>query len=229
MLKKLLIFLGLLTFLPPVLNAQDLGRWAEFAPPGGKTKAQVMVLATPKDVVEISQKIEQAQKDNPEFFEAQAAAAKPGEALPYDSRLGITEAEYARLLEGAQTTELQMAGEADLEFSVNSLGLAQISGLPANPPNDVLKYDLEQEVMYTPFGDLVTLARVAQDDENSATGPWQGFQWSMYEESEQDLTVVRFAIGQLKNEPKNLIYYDVSLVRSGQSQQFHYILFYDRG
>ncbi|MEM7283199.1 MAG: hypothetical protein AAF438_16405, partial [Pseudomonadota bacterium] len=143
--------------------ADDLGRWSDFVPESKTVKARVMVLGSPEDIRVISEKVERARETDPEFFEAQRAATQPDQPMAYDARLGISEEEYQRLLDGSQELELVEAGEAELTFSASDLGVAMVSGLPMSPPHNELKYDMEQDTMYTPYGDLVTLARVAQD------------------------------------------------------------------
>ncbi|MEM7284410.1 MAG: hypothetical protein AAF438_22650, partial [Pseudomonadota bacterium] len=53
------------------------------------------------------------------------------------------------------------------------------------------------------------------------------YQWSVAEQtSDQDWTVVSFAIGKLKDNPENMIYYDVNVAREGKAHQYHYVLLY---
>ena len=217
----------LLAFMTPVFGS-DYGHWTEFVPKSGTAKAQVMVLGVPKDIQEISEKLELARQADPEFFVLQRDKAKPDEPMEYDERLGISEAEYTRLLAGAQEVVMHPSGEVDIEFSIDELGLAVLTGLPIDPPHDKLKYDMEQDTMYTPYGDLNTLARVAQDNADAPTGAWTGLQWSMtLQENESNFAFVSFAIGKLRDKPKNLIYYQVSVALKEQSQQYHYVLIYD--
>ena len=138
--------------------ADDYGHWSAYVPKTGTAKAKVMVLGLPKDIQEISEKIELARETESEFFDTQREKAKPGEPMDYDSRFGVSEGEYSRLLEGAKEVVMQAAGEVDIEFSVNHLGLATLTGLPVDSPHNKLEYDLEQDTMYTPYGDLTTLA-----------------------------------------------------------------------
>ena len=222
------VFLGFSLFGVASAQGAEFGLWSEFLPQSSPAKAQVMVLGAPEDVQAISDKVEAAQRADPDFFAAQRANAEPGEPIKYDERLGISEEEYQRLLEGATEVQLRSAGEAELSFSIDRVGLAVLEGLPISPPHNTLKYDMEQSTMYTPYGDLNILAKVAQEDVNAPTGPWDGYQWNLaQQESEDDYSYVAFAIGKLRNKPQNLIYYDVNISREGKSHQYHYVLIYD--
>ncbi len=218
----------ILVFVPLLVHGEDeLGRWSEFVPESKTVEARVMVLGPPEDIRQISEKVEKAREADPEFFEAQRAATEPDQPMTYDARMGISETEYQRLLEGAQELELVPAGETELKFSADDLGVAVVSGLPMAAPHHELRYDLEQDTMYTPYGDLVTLAKVAQDDADAPTGRWEGYQWSVGEQtSDEDWTVIRFAMGKLQDQPSNMIFYDVNVARKGKAHQYHYVLLF---
>ena len=84
--------------------------------PKGSVQVDVMQLALPRRAVELGQKLQANVMQHPDWWSEQVQNVPEGEAVPYDPRMDITEAEYADFLELASAGTLVKVGEATLDF-----------------------------------------------------------------------------------------------------------------
>jgi len=151
-----------------------------------------------------------------------------GKPLPYHKKLGVTEAEYSAYLVGINKIKLIKNSEATIYFSQSEDGKVRLSGLPGKPPHDSLTYDIESNEIITAVAKLKEYSVIEQNNKESATGRWKGEQWKYSKMlSGTKYTSVKFAIGKLTDQAKNIIYYDVTLTVNGEPRELSYILLYD--
>ena len=84
--------------------------------PEGPVQVDVMQLGLPRRAVEIVQRLEAHLAEHPEWWSEHVRSAPEGEPIPYDPRMGISEAEYLEFLELASAGTLNKVGEATLDF-----------------------------------------------------------------------------------------------------------------
>lgn len=60
----------------------------------GTFQVDVLELVVPEEAEQIARKLKEFAQEHPVWFATQAALRKPGEPIPYDKRMGITEEEY---------------------------------------------------------------------------------------------------------------------------------------
>ena len=87
----LLLYIGLCS----AASAQLLDA---YLPKSGVIAGQAMELGATPEVVRISAKLQAAIQKNQAWFTSYAAKVKEGDPLPYDRRLGVTRAEYDRMM-----------------------------------------------------------------------------------------------------------------------------------
>src|SRR6478609_5445390 len=61
-------------------------------------KGQIGMVMPPKEIETYVAKVEKAARSDPKWFRDFSGSAKPGLPLPYDKKLGLTEAEYTEYL-----------------------------------------------------------------------------------------------------------------------------------
>lgn len=207
--------------------ASDFGELKPYIPKGGIVIADVMVLATSKEVEEIGLRLQNSFKENPAWFQAYVSKAEKGKPLEFHENFGITKKEYEYFLAESQNMQLVKTADATLKFTVSSSGNVEVMGLPAPSPHNRLEFDVKLNEIEIANTTLSTYAEINQTKAHSATGRWKGKQWSYkHMRSESDFKSIKFAIGTKLDEQKHIIYYDVKIAVDGQPQKLTYILLY---
>jgi hypothetical protein len=198
--------------------------------PTGTTDVAIMTLAAPPQFFELSQKLQDAMRKDPQWFMSYRASVPPGEPLPYHPKLGMTEAEYHEYSLLMSQLAMQRSGKAVLDvqqrdslFSISTADSA-IAGL-----NGIV-IDLGHDQVTTPFG--VTHQRTEIDNEgvDAPTGPWRGVQWGLQRRdiASGESVSVKFAIGKLEESGQGILYYNATRIdSSGNGNRILYVLYYD--
>jgi hypothetical protein len=184
--------------------------------PAVEVTADVMELSPPPRMQELTQRIREAAARNPEWFQEHAAKATPGEPLPYDSRLGVSEAEYREFLQLVEAVTLVKVKETRLRFRRQAEGVYTVEAA-GMPDLDGIKIELKQDRVRTPFGVLGPSKTIENRDANAPTGPWTGTQWAIEKQSSEDsMTIAKFAIGRLSRDGRGILYYTAKEIAGGQ-------------
>ncbi len=187
-----------------------------------------MVLATPPKVQEILVRMQSAMKSNSEWFKAYISKSEKGKPLEFHKNFGITKQEYQHFLSQSKKMQLVKNGEATLNFSLNNQNEVEINGLPGKYPHDKLSYNVKSNIINIAKNSLGEFTTINQTKSDSPTGKWTGVQWKIQEvNSASDYKSIKFAIGTLSEENKNIIYYDVNIAVDGTPNKLSYILLYD--
>jgi len=207
--------------------ASDFGELKPYVPKGGMAAADVMVLATSKDVEEIGLRLQNSFKENPAWFREYVSKAEKGKPLKFHKNFGITEKEYAYFLSKSKKMQLIKTADTTLKFVELSNGNIEVVGLPAPSPHNKLEFNVKSNEVQIANTTLNTYTEINQNKASSATGRWKGKQWSYkHIQSESDFKSIKFAIGTKLDEQKHIIYYDVKVSVGGQPQKLTYILLY---
>ncbi len=188
-----------------------------------------MEIAPSPRVEELTAKLQSAVSKDPEWWQEYVKHAPAGEALPYDSRMGLSEAEYAELLKSANAPKLRQVEEATLVFRWLSEAEVVVDG--QGPLTDLTKIriDLTSDSVTTDYGVLADRSEVNNTSLDSPTGPWQGVQWKL-ESGNAGFTsgvVAKLALGRLVQTGEGLLYFDAKEIEKGSlTSKSSYILFY---
>ncbi|MEM9237546.1 MAG: hypothetical protein AAGB14_12265, partial [Verrucomicrobiota bacterium] len=179
----------------------------------------ITVVVPPEELEKYVAKVDAAAAADPEWFKAQSEKAGPGVPLPYDAKLGLTEAEYeeylklwdAREFKAIEAVILQLKKGGDGKWGITA-ALAKQEG-PGSLPISTLKYDPEKDIFSSPNGVLKRLEDV-KADKRSILGEWSGSEWKFEEETSLGKTKENFALGKTADGKFGLIVYRMQEVSS---------------
>jgi hypothetical protein len=188
-----------------------------------------MDLAPSPRMVELSQKLQAAVRQNAEWFQEQVRNARPGEPVPYDARLGLTQAEYEEFLRLASSMELRKVAEAPLVVRAEGSRLV-FDGGTGMPDLTGVAIDLAADQLVTPLATVAGSREVHSDDAQAAMGPWDGRTWDLEEISAdaREGRLVSLSVGRLRESGRGVIYWQQRQVQGGrQTTRMMRILFFD--
>jgi hypothetical protein len=220
--RRLVLTLCLSCGAPATLVAQasDTGVGAFLRPlmPVGIVQAEILQILAPPRMAALTAKVQNAAKADPEWWRAHLARGTPGQPLPYDARMGMTESEYRELLASTDSLVMRPSGTATIEIEETTTGWRLGSGTTV-PELRGVEVDTVAGVARTSFGVLGTRSSVAPSDAQRATGRWAGVQWRREEISPDGRTGVsaRLAVGRLEASGQTLLFLDGKHVIDGQA------------
>lgn len=227
-------FIGLVSLTgcsaPPAPPPPDPLAWSEvlsLLPPDGAT-IEVLDLVPSSRHTELAKKFEDARANDPEWFRAHVLKRKTGERLAYDPKVGMSQAEYEELIDlgskakyvKVKTATLQVRREGSIIRFDGGTDLLHLTPV---------KLDLEADSVTTPFGTAAARSRIAANEEQVASGPWNGILWKLLESSPNvgQGTAVQFGLGKLKETGKGILYYDVRKNDGAMKNRASYVLRYE--
>jgi len=210
-------WLTLLALLVRPLAAQSAGALLTPLLPPTRVEAELLREWAPPRLQELATRIQQAARADPEWFRQHAAAATPGEPLPYDARLGVTEEEYREFQALSKSLEFRPALTLPLALASTPAGW-RIPDDFGQPQLRGLEIDTVADVVRTPYGVLATRTWIEASEHQRATGRWSGPQWALETLDPATLTgvVARFAVGKLEASGLTLVYFNAKEARDGK-------------
>lgn len=178
--------------------------------PTGTVRAQVMELGAPPRMTELSSRLQAAARRDPAWWTAHVQAARPGEPLAWDARLGLTEPEYREFLSLTDSMRIRPVAPVDLHVSAAPGGW-RVEGGTSLPELEGIVIDTVAWEVQTPLGKATMVKAITANDNQRATGPWDGVQWQRADSSIVQTgsgTAITFALGRLRDSGRVLLYYD---------------------
>jgi hypothetical protein len=184
--------------------------------PIGVVAADVMEIAAPPRFTELTTRLQAAARRDPAWWTAHVRAARPGEPLAYDARMGLTEPEYREMLALADSMVIRPAARAELKISAAARGW-RIEGGPSLPELQSVEIDTVVGDVRTPMGRAGSAKRIRANENQRVTGPWDGVQWQHEDASiaAGSGTAITFALGRLRESGRVLLYYDAKQAAGG--------------
>lgn len=199
----------------------------------GPRVVDVMQTAAPPRFVELSNKMQQAIKEKPQWWLDAVANAKPGEPLPYDERLGMSEQEWEEWIQLGESMTLVKKEQATVRIKKQGEDVYVLDGGDTLPHLTGIEIDLKEDVVRTPFGVAAERSQI-DAPETTLPGKWSGVQWKLEELGKSSLTgtIVKFGVGTVAATGRELLYYNVKHVteeglREGRPTRIRYELLYD--
>ena len=203
---------NLLLFANPQINVRALI-------PIGKVQVEVMQIGSSPRMIELTEKLQAAISKDPSWWQEHVSKAEPGKELPYDSRMGLTQSEYAELKVLSKQMRLNKLADASLEISKNDQGIFLLNGGSSLPELTGIEIDLALNKVKTPFGILEDSKEIQPEKDQTVTGPWGGMQWKLEKQgsSPGSGTIVKLALGKRVDDGRGILYYDVKSVTPGKT------------
>jgi len=197
--------------------------------PYGQVLVEVMEQYAPPRLAELSQALQQAAQADPAWWQEHVRQAQPGQALPYDHRMRLSEPEYRELLALADSVRLRPA-RVDTIVIVNTDSGLRLQGSDQLAAFAGIEIDTVRDVVVTPFGELTASAPISPSDGQRATGRWGGPRWQIELMNEATVTgvVATFALGRHESG-RTVIYYDARQVENGTltARESHFLMVRD--
>jgi hypothetical protein len=200
-------------------------------PPAGRHKVDLLTVGSTPEAEALGSKFQQALAADPAWFQSylKELALEPGELLPYHEKMGVTEEEYATLMEAADNMALTKVSDAGVRFSqAKGQTVLHLEGVAL--PADTFVFSADGQTMNCALGRSAARTAIDQKNESAPAGAWQGSQWVVTKGNpEQALTGTEdayeatVAIGKDTGE-RNLIYLRIIGRRHQSPLNITYIL-----
>jgi hypothetical protein len=213
---------------PPTPGGASQFRGPRDALANGQITVDVMTLVPSPRFDELTERIMEAISRDPEWWHERAKKSKGDEPIPYDPRLGISEAEHQEFVALSKMLTAQKSEEAVLNvttadnerfFLDGGTTLRQLSGVEIDLPNGLVR---------TPFGVLKSQGGV-QTENDHALGTWDRVEWKL--ESTDPTTgaslSANLSVGRMRQSGRFVLQYDVRETRGDEATRTFYLLFYD--
>ena len=188
-----------------------------YLPKSGTIKGHVVELGVAKQDQAISKQFKSAVMNNMDWFRHYMLANKAGEPLPYNPKMGVTEAQYDELLH----MKADLKETAPTEISVRRGADGAIAFASADPLAAALQgtsFPADEKVAETPFGKLAILNIIHQQDTNAPFGKWVGAEWARVAEDGSDQPSVKIAFGKRDPSGEGVMYYQVAPTKDKPEQ-----------
>ena len=207
------VAVAFLLFSSSILSGLDVRPYM----PTGEVVADVMTLMAAPRTQELLQRFRDAMSKDPEWFKAYVAASPEGEALPYNSRFGLSEAEYSELLASQQKLTLKKTGEARLKFVPKGDSRILIES-PDSPDLNGVEIDFAHDKVLTSYGSLDTRSEIDNSDAASPTGAWAGSQWSVerHDDAMTQGVIAKIALGRLAASGRLILYFSAKEMKEAK-------------
>lgn len=184
--------------------------------PVGTFTADVMELYPSPRMAELSQRLQAGVRANPEWFQKAVRNAAPGEPIPYDARMGLSEAEWEEFLEISLHQSLRKVAEGPLTVRVDGTRLV-LDGGDAFPELTGVAIDRAADEVVTPELVIRGSRPVHNDGEAGAIGAWDGRAWEMESGSVDagDIKTVSLRLGRIRETGRGLLMWEDAVIVRG--------------
>lgn len=214
---------ALATALVATSPARADGPLDAYLPKSGSISGHVVTFSVAPEDEAISRQFRHAVQDNMDWFKRAVQSNKPGQPLPYDRRMGITEAQYQQLLHMKPDAH---QGEA-LKLGVDRGADGAVSFKPQDAAGQVfgkVHFPSGEKVAETPFGQLSIFNAIHQTDAHAPIGVWNGAEWAQVEPKDADKPSAKIAFGK-RADGGGVLYYQVAPFAGHEEQSI--VVFYD--
>ena len=212
---------ALVLTLPSVAKAE--GNLDAYLPKSGKIEGHVMQLGVAPEDQAIDRQFRVAVQNNMEWFKKYVTSQKANGPVPYDKRMGVTEAQYDKLqhmkadFRPGDPIEITVTRGADgkVSFASKDEKAAELAKL---------SFAADEKAAETPYGKLEIFNQIHQKDEKAPVGVWDGAEWAKVEENGAPLPSAKIAFGKREPSGEGVMYYQVAAYKDHPEQSL--VVFY---
>jgi hypothetical protein len=201
------LFACLISTLPSVAKAE--GPLDAYLPKSGKIIGHVMQLGVAPEDMAIDRQFRVAVQNNMDWFKKYVTGQKSGVPLPYDRRMGVTEAQYNKL----QHMHADFRPGAPIEITVSRGPDGRVSFASKDEKAAELAkvtFAADEKAAETPYGKLAIFNEIHQKDERAPVGIWNGAEWAKVEENGAPRPSAKIAFGKREPSGEGVMYYQVA-------------------
>ncbi|WP_013628259.1 hypothetical protein [Rubinisphaera brasiliensis] len=175
----------------------------------GTFQVDVLELVVPEEAEQIARKLKEFAQEHPVWFATQAALRKPGEPIPYDKRMGITEEEYKIFNDSPKLVKARKTRTATLR--IHKFGSSYVfDGDRDLPSLTSVTIDADGKFVRTPIGDFKRRTE-HKTSADTPLGAWTGRTWSSLDGDLNTLEVTdaKLTLGVRAESGHTLILYEI--------------------
>ncbi len=175
----------------------------DYAGKQGKYSVDVMQPQYSDRMIELSKRLQKAQQENPMLFEDLMFNAGPGQPMPYDSGIGLSQSEYDEFLRGTKNIKVGKVGTAPVEIFQGSKDYDNRFEFQFEGPLkelDKIRIDLDSNSARFKSVRMDFQGEVHAD--NSMFGAWDGLKFTGTEGLDQNCEVI---IGVVRETGEHLM------------------------
>ncbi len=184
-------------------------------------------------LAELSRKMQQGIRKNAQWFMGEMRKIKPGQNIPYDPKLNLTQEEYNQLNHPIPLMQLRKRGSGSI--FVKAVGTKRLlTGEKTLRGLGTLEIDVLKRTVRTPYGVLNKMTPVTANAGQLAGEPWNGAMWKLDTMNHKDQpglatgTEVEFAVGKLQKSGRIQLSYKAQQFSAGKlPASLEFLLQYD--
>lgn len=193
-----------------------------YLPKSGTISGHVVTFSVAPEDEAISRQFRHAVQDNMEWFKKAVTTNQPGKPLPYDRRMGVTQAQYEQLQHMKSAAH---PGEA-VKIEVKRAADGGVTLVPQDEAGAALKdigFPPDEKEAKTPAGTLSIFNEIHQKDAAAPIGAWNGVEWAEVATTDAKPNA-KIAFGKREADGSGVMYYQVSPYTGHQEQSI--VVFY---
>lgn len=175
--------------------------------------AERVTVVTPEAIEKYLKLVEEAARENPEWYREYSEGAKPGVPLPYHKNLNLTPQEYQEYLDLWGQRDFKVLERMKLRVEQRNGKWRILVGGREGTAISLLRYDEEGDYFQSTNG---RLERIEDIDASADTllGAWKGVEWRFEEESGLGRTKENLALGKAEDGEHGFLVYRLQDVTS---------------
>lgn len=204
------------------LAAHAAGPLDAYLPKSGVISGHVMTFTVAAEDQAISRQYRHAVQDNMDWFKKAVTSNTPGQPLPYDRHMGVTQAQYEKLLHMKPDAK---PGEA-IKVQVKRSADGTVNLVPEGEAAAALKdisFPPDEKSAVTPVGTLSIFNEIHQKDAAAPIGVWNGVEWAEVADTDAKPSA-KIAFGKREADGSGVMYYQVSPY--GEHKEQSIVVFY---
>ena len=219
--------LAALLALPAAARAD--GPLDAYLPKSSVIEGHVMRLDVAPEDQAIDRQFRTAVSNNMDWFKKAVTGNKAGQPLPYDRRMGISEAQYGQLLH--MKADFIAGAPVSIKIEHKDGKVSFESSDPAAAALSKVSFPASETTAETPFGKLDIFNRIHQEDARAPIGVWTGAEWAHVAptrdeaaENAEELPSAKIAFGKRDPSGEGVMYYQVAPYQDQKEQSL--VVFY---
>lgn len=202
--------------------ARAAGPLDAYLPRSGVIEGHVMSLGVAPEDQAIDRQFRSAVRNNMDWFKKYVTGNKAGNPLPYDRRMGITQAQYEKLQH--MKADFHPGAPIAVKVAKTADGIAFAAKDPAAAALDKVTFRPDEKAASTPYGKLSIFSTIHQTDANAPIGVWSGAEWARVAPTGADDPAAKIAFGKRESSGEGVMYYQVAPYKDHAEQSL--VVFY---